>query len=66
MPFKHHAEDDVDLLKSEQQKILAQISLVDIFKDFSGLELDLTSRDFVPEAQFKKNVEKDEAPHEIE
>ena len=53
LPFKHHAKDDIELLKSEQLRIMEQTSLVEIFKDLSGLELELKPNHFVSEKKFK-------------
>ena len=66
MPFRHHSEHDLHSLEVEQHAILKKLSLVEIFNDFSGLELELKPEDYVTEAKFKQNLQQHEDPAEIE
>jgi hypothetical protein len=50
LPFVHHKSKDIETLKEESRQILSKMAFVDLFGDFSGLELSehLDSADFTP------------------
>ena len=66
MPFRHHSKNDILKLEHAEHEILKKVSLVETFKDFSGLELELTPNDYLPESKFRQNLQQHEDPAEIE
>lgn len=56
IPFKH-TEEDVTTLKSIEKDYMGKMCMVDIFEDFSGLEQEMESTDYVPQSKVDQHLQ---------